>query len=336
MTFDSCQGEERNIIFYSMVATRKQDLLNYIFPVELKNADELVGEKLKIQRLNVGFSRAQEMVSFVLSKPLAEFKGSIGQAMRHFQNLQRAHKADAEETDPLSPMEQKVLEWIYSTPFYQLRSESVEVLPQFPLGDYLRQLDPTYKHPSWRVDFLLSVDTETSVVYIVIEYDGFEYHFKKGAPVGVGNHERYLNEADVESKSKLYPLIAVRFLFWLFRSSALSGWRHVRTRGIPGRHAASARTIRTATTANEKRTAARIVATYSCRTLANAAGSRQTSAETGPGSSRISATFTAICSSMIRALTAIIARIHKAANSYRMDSRQPQLPQSYPQIFARL
>jgi hypothetical protein len=203
MTFDSCQGEERNIIFYSMVATREQDLLNYIFPVELKNADELVGEKLKMQRLNVGFSRAQEMVSFVLSKPLAEFKGSIGHAMRHFQSLQRAHKAGAEETDPLSPMEQKVLEWIYSTPFYQLRLDTVEVLPQFPLGDYLRQLDPGYKHPSWRVDFLLSVDTETSVVYIVIEYDGFEYHFKKGALVGVGNHERYLNEADVERQLTL-------------------------------------------------------------------------------------------------------------------------------------
>jgi AAA domain len=203
MTFDSCQGEERNIIFYSMVATRKQDLLNYIFPVELKNADELVGEKLKMQRLNVGFSRAQEMVSFVLSKPIAEFKGSIGQALRHFQNMSHAHKASADDTDPLSPMEQKVLEWIYATPFYQLRSDSVEVLPQFPLGDYLRQLDPTYKHPSWRVDFLISVDTDSSVTYVVVEYDGFEYHFKKGAPVGPGNHERYLNEADVERQLTL-------------------------------------------------------------------------------------------------------------------------------------
>jgi hypothetical protein len=79
----------------------------------------------------------------------------------------------------------------------------VEVLPQFPLGDYLRQLDPGYKHPSWRVDFLLSVDTETSVVYIVIEYDGFEYHFKRGAPVSVATHERYLNEADVERQLTL-------------------------------------------------------------------------------------------------------------------------------------
>jgi len=186
-----------------MVATKGHDLLNYIFPVQLENPDELIGEKLKMQRLNVGFSRAQDAVSFVLSKPLAEFKGSIGQALRHFETVGKSHKAGGDETDPLSPMEKKVLEWIYATPFYQLRAESVEVLPQFPLGDYLRQLDPTYKHPSWRVDFLVTVNTESSVIYVVIEYDGFEYHFKKGAPVDVTNHDRYLHEADVERQLTL-------------------------------------------------------------------------------------------------------------------------------------
>jgi superfamily I DNA and/or RNA helicase len=30
-TFDTCQGEERDIIYYSMVATRQQDALNFIF-----------------------------------------------------------------------------------------------------------------------------------------------------------------------------------------------------------------------------------------------------------------------------------------------------------------
>jgi len=203
MTFDSCQGEERNLIFYSMVATKGHDLLNYIFPVQLENPDELIGEKLKMQRLNVGFSRAQDAVSFVLSKPLSEFKGSIGQALRHFETVGKSHKAGGDETDPLSPMEKKVLDWIYATPFYQLRTDSVEVLPQFPLGDYLRQLDPTYKHPSWRVDFLVTVNTECSVIYVVIEYDGFEYHFKRGAPVDVTNHDRYLREADVERQLTL-------------------------------------------------------------------------------------------------------------------------------------
>ncbi len=203
MTFDSCQGEERNIIFYSMVATRSHDLLNYIFPVALGDAEELVAEKLKMQRLNVGFSRAQEMVWFVLSKPLSEFKGSIGQAMRHFQRVLVTPVASAAQTDPLSPMEKKVLDWIYSTRFYQTRADTVEVIPQFPLGEYLRQLDPHYRHPAWRVDFLVSVETASGVVYVVIEYDGFEYHFRKGVEIDVGNHERFLNESDVERQLTL-------------------------------------------------------------------------------------------------------------------------------------
>src|SRR5207245_2834137 len=48
MTFDTCQGEEREIIFYSMVATPTQDLLNYIFPVTLSNTEERVEEMLKM------------------------------------------------------------------------------------------------------------------------------------------------------------------------------------------------------------------------------------------------------------------------------------------------
>ena len=57
MTFDTCQGEEREVIIYSMVATASHDALRYIFPIELRNTDERVDEQLKMQRLNVGFSR---------------------------------------------------------------------------------------------------------------------------------------------------------------------------------------------------------------------------------------------------------------------------------------
>ena len=35
MTFDTCQGEERDLIIYSMVATPENDVLNYVFPVSL-------------------------------------------------------------------------------------------------------------------------------------------------------------------------------------------------------------------------------------------------------------------------------------------------------------
>lgn len=203
MTFDSCQGEERNIIFYSMVASKESDTLNYIFPVSLDDAQELVESKLKIQRLNVGFSRAQEMISFVLSKPVSEFKGSIGQALRHYELVLNTQKASRDDTDPLSPMESKVLDWLYACEFYQQYEEDLEVLPQFPIGDYLRQLDPTYKHPAYKVDFLLSYTTDSGTIHIVIEYDGFEYHFKKDAEIDIGNHERYLTDSDIERQLTL-------------------------------------------------------------------------------------------------------------------------------------
>lgn len=203
MTFDSCQGEERNIIFYSMVATRDSDKLNYVFPVKLDDAQEWVESKLKLQRLNVGFSRAQEAIWFVLSKPVAEYNGSIGQALRHFEIETKAVKSSRNSVDPLSPMEKKVHDWIYATSFYQNYSDCIEVLPQFPLGNYLRQLDPFSMHPAWKVDFLLTVNTDSGVLYIVIEYDGFEFHYKKGVEIDIGNHERYLNEGDIERQLTL-------------------------------------------------------------------------------------------------------------------------------------
>lgn len=203
MTFDSCQGEERKIIFYSMVATTKDDALNYVFPVDLADAEERVEEKLKVQRLNVGFSRAEEMVWFVISKPIASFKGSIGRVLNHYNNLLLKGDVSADLTDQNSPMEAKVLDWLQKTSFYQKHRDSVEILPQFPIGDYLRQLDPTYKHPAWRVDFLVTFSSDIGSASIVIEYDGFEYHFQKGKEVNVGSHERYMLEADIERQLTL-------------------------------------------------------------------------------------------------------------------------------------
>ncbi len=203
MTFDSCQGEERNVIFYSMVATSGQDALQYIFPVDLQNADESVEQKLKVQRLNVGFSRAQEMVWFVHSMEIGEFRGSIGQALNYYVGVLRQRDVGPDQTDANSPMEAKVLDWLQNTAFIQSLGEEVEILPQFPIGDYLRQLDPTYRHPAWRVDFLVTVQTSKGAVHIVVEYDGLEYHFQPGREINVGNHERYLVEADVERQLTL-------------------------------------------------------------------------------------------------------------------------------------
>lgn len=203
MTFDSCQGEEREIIFYSMVATRGQDALNYIFPVALTNAQENVEEKLKMQRLNVGFSRAQETVWIVHSMPIDEFRGSIGGALNHYRTTLKKKEVLASTTDQSSPMEAKILGWLQATSFVSSQPDTVEIVPQFPIGDYLKQLDPLYEHPAYRVDFLLTCETAKGVVSIVVEYDGFEYHFDGGSAVNVGNHARYLKDGDVERQLTL-------------------------------------------------------------------------------------------------------------------------------------
>lgn len=203
MTFDSCQGEERQVIFYSMVASEGKDALSYIFPVALDNAAESVEDKLKVQRLNVGFSRAQECIWFVHSMPLANFRGSIAGALQHYATALHAKHGHAKQTDASSPMEAKVLGWLQATQFVQAQPEQVDILPQFPIGEYLKQLDPTYSHPSWRVDFLLTYRSAKGTLHFVIEYDGFEYHFQPGADVHVGNHERYLLPQDVERQLTL-------------------------------------------------------------------------------------------------------------------------------------
>ena len=100
-------------------------------------------------------------------------------------------------------MEARVLDWLQKTAFYQANPDNIEILPQFPIGDYLRQLDPTYQHPSWRVDFLLTYSTSTSIARIVIEYDGFDHHFQKNKQANVGNHERYMLQSDIERQLTL-------------------------------------------------------------------------------------------------------------------------------------
>jgi hypothetical protein len=197
MTFDSCQGEERDLIIYSMVATAENDGLNYIFPTSLEDNRERIEEALKVQRLNVGFSRAKEGMLFVLSKPIAEYKGSAGRAIRHFHGLLESRATPTGGASE-SPMEEKVLQWTQQTAFYQNNREHVELQAQFPLGDYLRQLDPSYKHPAFRCDFLLTYSNAGSVVRVIIEYDGFKEHFVQRDKVTSYNYEKFYREEDIE------------------------------------------------------------------------------------------------------------------------------------------
>jgi len=200
MTFDTCQGEERDIIFYSMVATKKEDRLWGVFIKNLADVDIEEDGKIKVQRLNVGFSRAKERMHFVLSKPIEEYSGSAGEALRHYQFiLQEAKKErSVEEVDKNSKMEPEVMNWFYQTNFWKENKDNIEFIPQFEIGKYLKQLDKTYSHPCYKVDFLLVYKNELHEEHkIIIEYDGFREHFENIDEVNELNYDHYLSDDDM-------------------------------------------------------------------------------------------------------------------------------------------
>jgi len=204
MTFDTCQGEERDIIYYSMVANPAIDRLWGIFVKDLANVDVEEDGKIKAQRLNVGFSRAKERMHFVLSKPLDQYSGSIGDALRHYWEERRIAQQEptVNDVDPKSPMEREVLGWILNTPLWQENRDNghISLVPQFNIGSYLNQLDRmhTYRHPAYKVDFLLTYRELSDKKHrIIIEYDGFQEHFVNHEAVTALNYDQYYCEEDL-------------------------------------------------------------------------------------------------------------------------------------------
>jgi len=201
MTFDTCQGEERDAVFYSMVASPRSDKLWAIFVKDLGQVDLEENGQVKAQRLNVGFSRAKECMHFVLSKRPEDFKGAIGEALAHYASvLKKAPSLPTpEEVDANSPKETEALHWLQQTPFFQEHADQIELHAQFPLGEALRQLDPYYQHPIYKVDFLLLYqDDEGSTAKIIVEYDGFQHHFRDREFVTDSNYDQYYTADDVE------------------------------------------------------------------------------------------------------------------------------------------
>ena len=211
-TFDTCQGEEAEVCIYSMVATPLRDRLNYIFAKDITH-DHDVEEKLRLQRLNVGFSRAKERIIIFHSKPIEGMQGGIQVALSHYRGvLEKGRKGpEADEVDPNSPMELQVLNWLRGVPLLDELGERVEIDAQFELGAYLRQLDPSYMHPNYKVDFLIKVSGKRETAKIVVEYDGFKEHFDHLDEVDETNYEFYMKPEDVE-RQKILEGYGYRFL----------------------------------------------------------------------------------------------------------------------------
>lgn len=200
MTFDTCQGEERDIVFYSMVATKENDHLWGVFIKDLSSVDIEDEGKIKAQRLNVGFSRVKECMHIVLSKPIDEYTGSIGEAIRHYVNVLEEAKKEKpiDSVDRKSQKEPEVLNWFYQTEFWKENKNKIEFIPQFEIGKYLKQLDKTYHHPKYVVDFLLIFKDENHNEHkIIIEYDGFDEHFKDFEEINEHTYQHYYSDDDV-------------------------------------------------------------------------------------------------------------------------------------------
>lgn len=157
MTFDSCQGDEKDIIYYSMVEKSNEDILKYIFPIKLTNLDEEEDGNLKAQRLNVGFSRAKESIRFVLSKNPEDIRGEAGKALQFYK---RHHEKPDDidifnKMDLKSKMEPVLYNLVIQTPFYIENKDRIEIIPQFDIGRYIKQLNPLAHIPDYRSDFYL-------------------------------------------------------------------------------------------------------------------------------------------------------------------------------------
>ncbi len=199
------QGEERDTIYYSFVQDKKHDNadLRTIYPTVGGTADNI--RKLKMQRLNVGFSRAKDVMVFVHSMDIGDYSDSrLGDALRHYEKIATTAHDHYVEDEAIfdSPAEKRLYSLILQTPFFQENRDSVRLIAQFEIGQYIRQ---EYRRhiPNYRVDFLLTKTEGGKEKSLVIEYDGLEFHTKNPDIVTAQNFDREYLEYDIERQVEL-------------------------------------------------------------------------------------------------------------------------------------
>src|SRR4029077_2738243 len=114
----------------------------------------------------------EECMHFVLSKPLDEYKGSIGEALRHYDYLlaEARKERSVDEVDKKSGREPAVLNWFYQTQFWEQNKSKCE-----------------------------------------LEYDGFVEHFADLPGINEKNYADYYSEEDVY-RQKVLEGYGCRFL----------------------------------------------------------------------------------------------------------------------------
>jgi hypothetical protein len=199
------QGEERDMIYYSFVEDKKIDngSLRDIYPVIGGAADNI--RKLKMQRLNVGFSRAKDTMVFVHSMPLIDYSDTrLGNALLHYEKtLNAAHDQYVEDESVFgSPAEKELYRLILQTKFFQTYHDSLRLIAQFEIGKYIREEYLRYI-PKYRVDFLLTQSQGGKEKSLVLEYDGVEFHTRNPEVVTRHNFDQEYLEYDIERQLEL-------------------------------------------------------------------------------------------------------------------------------------
>ena len=201
------QGEERDIVYYSFVEAKKISNANLasIYPVIGGTADTI--RSLKMQRLNVGFSRAKDTMVFVHSQPIEQFSNTrLGDALKHYKKVLEENKANdffvEDESVFDSPMEKKLYSLLLDTRFVKEHRENVKIVPQFNIGKYIASEYNVYV-PKYRADFLLNYAESGKDQMLILEYDGVEYHFDNPQEVSRLNFSQSYLDYDVSRQLEL-------------------------------------------------------------------------------------------------------------------------------------
>ena len=179
--------------------------LRSIYPVIGRTADTI--RSLKMQRLNVGFSRAKDIMVFVHSMPIEKYaKTRLGDALKHyFQILEEAKKSDFFVEDPSifdSPAEKDLYSLLINTEFVKSNRENIRIIPQFKIGEYL-QAEFARQIPKYRVDFLMTFSKGGKEQTLILEYDGVEYHTKNPDIVTGYNFSQQYLDYDISRQLEL-------------------------------------------------------------------------------------------------------------------------------------
>ena len=199
------QGEERDMIYYSFVEDKKlgNGSLRDIYPVVGGTADNI--RRLKMQRLNVGFSRAKDIMVFVHSMPLTDYNDTrLGDALLYYDKLLNSARDHyvADESVFGSPAEKELYSLILQTKFFEENRDTLRLIAQFEIGKYIRE-EYHRNIPKYRVDFLLTKSQGGKEKSLVIEYDGVEFHTRNPDVVTQHNFDQEYLEYDVERQLEL-------------------------------------------------------------------------------------------------------------------------------------